>query len=378
MSEFQYHEWQTIDRPLTSKEQSAVDDLSSHIEVSPTRAVVTYHWSNFRHDPKQVLLDYFDAYFYQANWGSIRLMFRFPKGLLETSEIGPYCDDEYVSFETVGKYQVLDIEFDAEEGIWVEEEDSNLSRFINLRADLLDGDYRMLYLISIHVMTFIEDEYEDEDASEDEYDLEPPVPPGLKELTPALENFIELFGIDPFLVQAAAEASPDLKDPHTVHYRDLISRLPRSECDDYLTRLAEGDAGVRLSLRKRLGEFLPKETAQAAEPRSIQQLLDRAEQLENAETQRQADEARAKQIAEMKALAQREPQTWNRLYDLLETGGKTASVYDQATTTLEKLKQLSEFQNTPDQFSARIQDLARKYGSRPSLMDRWKKRGWLT
>ena len=337
MSEFQYHEWQTIDRPLTSKEQSAVDDLSSHIEVSPTRAVVTYHWSNFRHDPKQVLLDYFDAYFYQANWGSIRLMFRFPKGLLETSEIGPYCDDEYVSFETVGKYQVLDIEFDAEEGIWVEEEDSNLSRFINLRADLLDGDYRMLYLISIHVMTFIEDEYEDEDASEDEYDLEPPVPPGLKELTPALENFIELFGIDPFLVQAAAEASPDLKDPHTVHYRDLISRLPRSECDDYLTRLAEGDAGVRLSLRKRLGEFLPKETAQAAEPRSIQQLLDRAEQLENAETQRQADEARAKQIAEMKALAQREPQTWNRLYDLLETGGKTASVYDQATTTLEKL-----------------------------------------
>jgi len=127
-----------------------------------------------------------------------------------------------------------------------------------------------------------------------------------------------------------------------------------------------------------LGEFLPKETAQAAEPRSIQQLLDRAEQLEKAETQRLADEARARQIAEMKALAQREPQTWNQLYDLLETGGKTASVYDQATATLEKLKQLSEFQNTPDQFSARIQDLARKYGSRPSLMDRWKKRGWLT
>ena len=83
MSEFQYHEWQAVDRVLTPEEQAAVNDLSSHIEVSSSRAVVTYHWSDFRHDPKQVMLKYFDAYFHLANWGSLRLMFRFPKGLLE-------------------------------------------------------------------------------------------------------------------------------------------------------------------------------------------------------------------------------------------------------------------------------------------------------
>jgi hypothetical protein len=63
VSEYQYHEWQTVDRVLTPDEQEAVNDLSSHIEVSSSRAVVTYHWSDFRHDPKQVLLKYFDAYF---------------------------------------------------------------------------------------------------------------------------------------------------------------------------------------------------------------------------------------------------------------------------------------------------------------------------
>ena len=89
MSEYQYHEWQAIDRVLTPEEQDAVYDLSSHIEVSSSRAVVTYHWSDFRHDPKQVLLKYFDAYFYLANWGSLRLMFRFPKGLLEEADILP-------------------------------------------------------------------------------------------------------------------------------------------------------------------------------------------------------------------------------------------------------------------------------------------------
>jgi hypothetical protein len=68
VSEYQYHEWQSIDRLLTTEEQAAVADLSSHIEVTSSRAVITYHWSNFRHDPKQVLLDFFDAYFYHANW----------------------------------------------------------------------------------------------------------------------------------------------------------------------------------------------------------------------------------------------------------------------------------------------------------------------
>jgi hypothetical protein len=41
MSEYQYHEWQTVDRVLTAEEQAEVDSLSSHIEVSSSRAAVT-------------------------------------------------------------------------------------------------------------------------------------------------------------------------------------------------------------------------------------------------------------------------------------------------------------------------------------------------
>jgi hypothetical protein len=37
-------------------------------------------------------------YFYQANWGSLRLMFRFPKGLLDEVDILPYCLDECISY----------------------------------------------------------------------------------------------------------------------------------------------------------------------------------------------------------------------------------------------------------------------------------------
>ncbi|MBI5714470.1 MAG: hypothetical protein HZC38_13765 [Chloroflexi bacterium] len=59
MSEYQYYEWQTLDRPLTEEEQDAVNGLSSHIDVSSTNAVVTYEWSDFKHDPLKVLAKYF-------------------------------------------------------------------------------------------------------------------------------------------------------------------------------------------------------------------------------------------------------------------------------------------------------------------------------
>jgi hypothetical protein len=44
---------------------------------------------------------------------------------------------------------------------------------------------------------------------------------------------------------------------------------------------------------------------------------------------------------------------------------------------LEKLKQLSEFQDTRDVFQARLQKLAQKYNSRPSLIGRWKQHDWV-
>ena len=391
MSEYQYHEWQTIDRLLTPAEQTAVNQLSSHIDVSSSRAVVTYHWSDFRHDPRQVLLKYFDAYFYMANWGSLHLMFRFPKGLLDAADIEPYCACDSISFGTFDDYQVLDLDFNPEDGgSWMEAE-AGLSHFISLRNDLLEGDYRLLYLawLKASMEDDSSEDYHEDCDDEEEYDgkegtsgslaedMEPPVPLGLKKLSPALQNFVQVFGIDPFLVQAAAEASPDAKEALAGDYRDLVARLPRAECDDFLARLAQGDPGVRLALRKRLGGYLPQERPQTVKPRSLGQLFQRARHLEKAEQKRQAEEARKKHIAEMKALAAREAQTWQQVENFLDNGRKIASVYDEATGLLEQLKQLSEFQDTRDIFQRRLRRLAEKFAPRPALIDRWRKKGWI-
>ena len=67
MSEYQYYEFQAIDRPLTPKEQQAVAQLSSRVDPHPRRAVFTYSWSDFPASAQDILARYYDAMLYMAN-----------------------------------------------------------------------------------------------------------------------------------------------------------------------------------------------------------------------------------------------------------------------------------------------------------------------
>lgn len=154
-----------------------------------------------------MLARYFDAFLYLANWGSKRLAFRFPKGQLDPRQIEPYLWEYCIDLEPAGDYLILDISLDEEEGgEWVEG-GGWLSSLGRLRDDLLEGDYRALYLAWLRAA-----ELQDADACPERQrrddELEPPVPPGLTELSPPLTSFVELFELDEYLLQAAAEASP--------------------------------------------------------------------------------------------------------------------------------------------------------------------------
>ena len=378
MSEYQYHEWQTVDRLLTPAEQAEIERLSSHIEVSASRAWVEYHWSDFKHDPRQVLLDYFDGYFYMANWGTRILMFRFPKGLVDEAPIEPYLLDEVITFETHGDYQVLALEFDEEYGEGWMEAEGGLSGFIRLREDLIEGDLRLLYLAWLKGVA-LDEEWEDDDEFEDApTDLEPPMPPGLKKLSPSLQHFVRVFDLEPFLVLAAAETSEPLTASPEIDTGALVARLSPEERDAFLVDLAEGKPGAARALRKRLEAFLPqKERQPVYDPRTVTQLQERAEALALVEKMRREAEARKKHLDEMNALAAREPQAWAQVEEQLDNGRKIASVYDGATDRLKMLEQLAEFKGTRPDFDRRVRALGEKYARRSALIARWKRLGWV-
>ena len=371
MSEYQYYEWQTIDRPLTETEQAVVNKLSSHIEVSATHAVVTYDWGDFKHDPQRVLARYFDAHFYWANWGTRYLMFRFSLEA-DLSTIASYCIDEFISLEQLEGVQVLEMRMDGEPGEFEEWDtvEHGLSPYTRLRNDILQGDYRALYIAWLGA---IRQRRHDPELVEE---LEPPVPPGLKTLNAALRRLAELFGVDAHLLRAAAEASGELQPTNEADLRRAVEQLPRPVCDELLLRLARGETGVAVALQRQLQPYLEKSATPAPAPRTVGELLNAAKGVRQVAHRRQAEETRKKHIAEMKELAKREPQTWQEVERIIGSG-KSASVYDQATKLLDKLKQLSEFQDSRDHFHARLHRLAEKYAGRHSLIRRWREKGWV-
>jgi hypothetical protein len=90
MSEYQYYEFQAIDKRLTDKDKQEIKKLSSRVQPTDTTASFEYSYGDFRGDPYKVLLTYFDAMLYVANWGTHQLMFRFPKGAIPSHIMEQY------------------------------------------------------------------------------------------------------------------------------------------------------------------------------------------------------------------------------------------------------------------------------------------------
>ncbi len=268
MSEYQYHEWQTIDRPLTAAEQAEVEEFSSHIAVTATRAWVEYHWGGFRHDPLEVLARYFDAFLYYANWGDQRLAFRFPAELLREADLRPYLRECCIELTRVGECLVLDIAFPHHIDEDTLTQRGDLAALTPLREDILRGDYRCLYLAWLLAA---------EDSEHSERELEPPVPAGLGELSPALVEFCDFFVLDEALLRAAAEASSRLQPTDGFPLEQAISRLPAAERDEFLLRLAQGEPHLSLALNRRLQQLveMPRQPS-AAPQRTWRQLRERA------------------------------------------------------------------------------------------------------
>jgi hypothetical protein len=165
LSEYQRYEWITVDRPLTALQVDEVDSLSSHIEVSSTHAVVEYNYGNFKHDAIEILHEYFDGFLYWANWGSPQLAFRFPHGILPRDLIAKYDFDDFVTFTTHKKYDILAIQFGEMEAP-NEWEDYELGQLLPIREEIMDGDLRAIYIVWLAAQRWLVDVEDDDDSDE--------------------------------------------------------------------------------------------------------------------------------------------------------------------------------------------------------------------
>jgi hypothetical protein len=117
MSEYQYYEFQAIDRPLTDDEMRQLRAISSRAEITPSRFTNEYHFGDFKGNPSAWMDKYFDAFLYLANWGTRELMLRFAAPLLDLDTAAAYCrTDHFASARAHGGFVILSFRSDDDGG----------------------------------------------------------------------------------------------------------------------------------------------------------------------------------------------------------------------------------------------------------------------
>lgn len=368
MSEYQYYEFQAVDRPLTVQEQSEIHKLSSRVQLTATQAIFLYHYGSFRGEAAQVLAQYFDMMFYIANWGSWQLIFRFPKAIVDAKWFQPYELEGTITVSTTSQHVILDIHIVEEEGLrgWVEGS-GWLSRLLPLRDELILGDLRLLYLVWLRTAPYLAEHALDEDP------IEPSIPANLDKLSQPLQAFVELVELDPDWVAAAAQASPHQPAIAEPPLETWLSQLSASEQREFLLKLLRQEPRVDLQLISRLKQLAGQATSPPATSghRRLSELAEIAESLSHRRQQKAQNAARKKRIQQLEALAPKVAQTWTRVVDLIEL--KQAKPYDEATALLQDLCDLANHQGNLPEFTQRFEQLKSTYQSRPALLARFSK-----
>jgi hypothetical protein len=384
MSEFQLYRFKAIDRPLTKAEQEEVRSWSSRARVTSTSATFIYHYGDFRKEEEKVVEEYFDAMLYVSNWGTQRLLFRFPLDTFDRKTVNEFAIiaetgyTTHLDFQKKANCWLLDFYWsDDESGGWMEEEDYELEDFLSIRNQIMNGDYRALYLFWLRLAAYSyqfdgEGEADEFDDFEEGYGkVPPPVPPNLNSLTGDLQNFVNFFAIDEDLIAAAADYS-FVKKTKKNNYTELVLQLSENERIDFVVRLAKGEPNLSLTLNRRLRDFMKMTDKNDNENKpSIFQLIQKSKGKETNRLAQEAEEARLQHINKMEKLVPKESELWAKVYTNIRL--QRGNTYDLATETLKDLKDLAAYKGLSSVFKEKMFDLKKEFGRSTALMNRFYK-----
>lgn len=378
MSEYQYYEFQAVDRPLTEREMRELRACSSRATITATRFVNHYEWGSFKGNPSAWVEKYFDAFLYLANWGTHELMIRLPQKALDLETAKRYCCGRAASARIKGEFVILELssEESEEDGDW-EDGSGWLSSLISLRGDLAVGDHRALYLAWLLCA-------QGGDLGDDA--TEPPVPAGLGQLTAPLQALADFLRIDSNLFTVAAARSEVDASSSGPDIGPWIAALPDAAKTDWLVRLAGGkEPHLHAEMLRRFhASQPPREPCHDEAPRTVGELLDAAEELAEKQRRKESERAAAEQARRereaaeereryLDSLAKREPKAWVQVDALIAT--KQPGRYDEAVKLLCDLRDLALRDGRVSEVEAHLLRLYAEHAKKPSFLERLKRAG---
>ena len=372
MSEYQYYEFIAIDRPLSEVDRRELRKLSTRARITATTFANSYGWGDFKGDPAQLMRRWFDLHLYLANWGSRRLMIRLPARVIDRHLFDAFLGKvDCAELTAAGENLILDVARDELEFEDWDDGSGWLAALTPLRAEMLAGDLRVLYLLWLTAV----------EADQIEAD-EPEPMPGIGPMTATLEAFAEFFNIDPDLVQAAAERSAvtNADELSADAVRMAITAMPDREKTRLLVLLFENAPHVASQLRADIRERLRSEAgAPPVAARTAGELRARTEAIHLARERSEADKAAAEHIrqteeaeklrrARLDAFARRGESVWREVE--AEIARRNAAGYGRAAGILFDLKAIAEERGTVEEFLHRFRAIRTRHAGKIRFVER--------
>lgn len=372
MSEYQYYEFQSVDRTLSKEDRAQLRGISSRARITATSFTNHYEWGDLKADPVNMMRRWFDLHLYLANWGSRRFMIKLPKKFIDRERFDDFLPGvgEVAIFDSADS-TIIDVgvgEIPQDSYEW-DDGSGWLAALAPLRADLLSGDLRILYLawlIGVQWNAVPADKTE-------------PLP-GIGPMNAGLETFADFFRIDPDLVCAASEsgAVPETLELSAETFRAALDAMPDEEKTSWFWRLVQGDLRVAAEVKSRVEEAISSESARTG-LRTVSELRARAREIRREREAAAAEQREARRLeserrkeeerrARLDSLRLRGESVWQDIED--EISRKNVSAYDRAAALISDLRTLAQEDGAVDAFSSRLDSLRFRHRRKGRLMER--------
>lgn len=372
MSEYQYYEFQSVDRTLSKEDRAQLRGISSRARITATSFTNHYEWGDLKADPVNMMRRWFDLHLYLANWGSRRFMIKLPKKFIDRERFDDFLPGvgEVAIFDSADS-TIIDVgvgEIPQDSYEW-DDGSGWLAALAPLRADLLSGDLRILYLawlIGVQWNAVPADKTE-------------PLP-GIGPMNAGLEAFADFFRIDPDLVCAASEsgAVPETLELSAETFRAALDAVADEEKTSWFWRLVQGDLRVAAEVKSRVGEAISSESARTG-LRTVSELRARAREIRREREAAAAEQREARRLeserrkeeerrARLDSLRLRGESVWQDIED--EISRKNVSAYDRAAALISDLRTLAQEDGAVDAFSSRLDSLRFRHRRKGRLMER--------
>ncbi|WP_257296352.1 hypothetical protein [Endozoicomonas sp. YOMI1] len=356
MSEYQYYELVAVDRQLSKEEMGYLRGISSRAQISSTRFCNTYNYGDLKADPRQLLSRFFDAYVYVSNFGCKIFAIKVPRHLIDESTLLRYLLGDICTYKSSGAHWIIEFVYEDEDGYddeW-DEGDGWMGSLLNIRSELMHGDYRSLYLAWLSQLDDLEP-----DA------LSPAITPGLDDLSASQSALCDFLKLDAQRVVASAKVKPD-----------YASVEPEVLIDQYVMQLPEATARAQLKalLLDETGTARREQFAalvdQAQEiPRSssvtVGHLLASARELRKKADEKAMMQKQLQQQQKAESVVANEEAYWRRVEELFEQRG-SSTVYSELSTKLGDLQLMAKMLNRQTAYDQKLAELKQRYAKKIS------------